>query len=152
MTTIARILKRESIFLDIDLSSKKRLFEQIASHVEALNGVSRQAIFSGLNLRERLGSTALGEGVAIPHARTPGLDEAVGVFVRPRNPIEFDAPDERPVTLIFALLVPEAANQSHLEVLSQLAEIFSDAKRRTALQNADQAEAILACLSNPAGR
>jgi len=99
-------------------------------------------VFESLFARERLGSTGLGQGVAIPHGRIKGLKDALGAFVRLAQPVPFDAPDGKPVSLVFALLVPEQATEKHLEILSELAQMFSDRALREALAGAADAAAL----------
>jgi PTS system nitrogen regulatory IIA component len=94
---------------------------------------------SSLAARERSGSTALGHGIAIPHGRVKGLRTAMGAFLRMREPIPFDAPDDAPVRLIFVLLVPEKSTDLHLEILSELAQLFSDRNVRRELTAAPDA-------------
>jgi len=138
---IAALLPATNVLVDTDLGSKKRVFEQVGLLAENHHGVARSTVFDSLFARERLGSTGLGQGVAIPHGRIKGLREAIGVFVRTRAPIPFDAPDGQPVSLIFALLVPERATDLHLEILAQLAQMFGDRTMRDRLAGADSAEA-----------
>ena len=126
MNRIAPLLSESNILLDADATTKKRLFEQIAEMFERNGQLSRSIVFDSLSARERLGSTGLGQGVAIPHGRIKGLERAMGAFVRPQQPIPFDAPDGRPVAQEFVLLVPEKATEEHLQLLSQLAQMFSD--------------------------
>jgi mannitol/fructose-specific phosphotransferase system IIA component (Ntr-type) len=90
-------------------------------------------VYDALFAREKLGSTGLGQGIAIPHGRIKGLKAPVGAFVRLVNGVQFDAPDGKPVGLIFVLLVPEAANEHHLQLLSELAQMFSDREFREQL-------------------
>jgi PTS system nitrogen regulatory IIA component len=103
-------------------------------------------VFERLLERERLGSTGLGHGIALPHARMKEVDEAVGAFIQLRQGVDFDAIDDRPVDLSFGLLVPESANEMHLQLLSQLASMFSDAKLRQSLRAAESSEEILRIL------
>src|SRR6266550_1174368 len=105
-------------------------------------GVARSLVFDSLFARERLGSTGLGQGVAIPHGRIKGLKEAVAAFVRLAQPVPFDAPDGKPVSLVFLLLVPEQATEQHLRVLSELAQMFSDKALREAMSGAPHAGAL----------
>lgn len=142
MALIASILPPANVFLDLDLTSKKRLFEQAGLLFENSHGIARSAIFDALFAREKLGSTGIGQGVAIPHGRIKGLKEAVGVFVRLKQPIPFEAPDGKPVHLAFALLVPEQATDLHLQILSELAQLFSDKKLRESLGSAPTAEEV----------
>jgi PTS system nitrogen regulatory IIA component len=106
------------------------------------HGIGRSLVFDSLFARERLGSTGLGQGVAIPHGRIKGLKDALGAFVRLAQPVAFDAPDAKPVTLLFVLLVPEQATEKHLQILSELAQMFSDRALREALATAADAEAL----------
>jgi nitrogen PTS system EIIA component len=123
-------------------SSKKRLFEQVGLLFENHHGIARSQVFDSLFARERLGSTALGQGVAIPHGRIKGLKEALGALVRLAQPVAFDAPDGQPVSLVFVLLVPEQATEKHLQILSELAQMFSDKALREAMNQAPDAAAL----------
>ena len=98
-------------------------------------------MFDSLFAREKLGSTGLGQGVAIPHGRIKGMKDAVGAFLRLTAPVPFDAPDGKPVNLVFVLLVPERATDLHLQILSELAQLFSDKSVREHLLMAESAEA-----------
>ena len=126
MNLIAKLLPPSNILLDLDVTSKKRMFEQAGLLFENNQGIGRSLVFDSLFARERLGSTGLGRGVAIPHGRIKGLKDAVGAFVRLASPVPFDAPDGNPVNLAFFLLVPEQATERHLQTLSELAQLFSD--------------------------
>ncbi|MBV8656522.1 MAG: PTS sugar transporter subunit IIA [Burkholderiales bacterium] len=146
MALIASTLPLSNVFLDIDLTSKKRVFEQAGLLFENSHGIARSMVFDALFAREKLGSTGLGQGVAIPHGRIKGLKEAVGAFFRLQNPIPFEAPDGKPVSTVFVLLVPEQATDVHLQILSELAQVFSDRKLRDALAlaaTADEAHGLL---------
>lgn len=137
MNRLSRLLAPTNVVLDLPVTSKKRLFEQVGLLFENNHGIERGKVFDSLFARERLGSTGLGEGVAIPHGRIKGLKEALVAVVRLASPIPFDAPDGKPVGLLVLLLVPEAATEEHLELLSELAEILSDAATRDALLRCD---------------
>ena len=126
MNRIAPLLLESNILLDAQAATKKQLFEQVAQLFENHAQLSRSVVFDSLSARERLGSTGLGQGIAIPHGRIKGLKEAAGAFIRPQQPIPFEAPDGRPVTQVFVLLVPEQATEDHLQLLSELAQMFSD--------------------------
>jgi nitrogen PTS system EIIA component len=126
MNQISKILPVTNVVIDIDASSKKRAFEQVGLLVENQYGIARSTVFDSLIARERLGSTGLGQGVAIPHGRIKGLKDAIAVFARLQTAIQFEAPDTKPVDLMVFLLVPEHANQRHLEILSELAQMLSD--------------------------
>ncbi len=142
MNLIAKLLPPSNILLDLDVTSKKRMFEQAGLLFENNQGVARSLVFDSLFARERLGSTGLGQGVAIPHGRIKGLKEAVGAFVRLAQPVPFDAPDGKPVSLVFLLLVPEQATEQHLRVLSELAQMLSDRDLREKLSNDPDASAL----------
>jgi nitrogen PTS system EIIA component len=142
MSLVAKLLPASHVLSDLAASSKKRLFEQVGLLFENQQGIARTVVFESLFARERLGSTGLGQGVAIPHGRIKGLKDAVGAFVRVAQPVPFDAPDGQPVRLVFALLVPEHATEKHLEILSELAQMFSDRALRDAMAAAPDAAAL----------
>ena len=139
MSLVANILRPSHVVADLQASSKKRLFEQAGLLFENHDGIARSLVFDSLFARERLGSTGLGQGVAIPHGRIKGLKEALGAFISLAQPIPFDAPDGAPVTLVFVLLVPEKATEKHLQILSELAQMFSDRYLREAMLAAPDA-------------
>jgi PTS system nitrogen regulatory IIA component len=141
MNLVSRLLPLNHVLLGLDVSSKKRLFEQIGLLFENSRQIPRARVFDSLFDREKLGSTALGYGVAIPHGRIRTLKEPVCAFVRTAAPIPFEAPDGEPVNLVFAMLVPEHATEVHLEMLSELAQMFSDAGLREALAATDDIQA-----------
>ena len=148
MNRIAPLLPEAYILLDVDAATKKRLFEQIAQLFEEHAKLSAPAVLACLSARERLGSTGLGQGIAIPHGRLKGLKQAVGAFVRPRHPIPFDAPDGKPVTQVFVLLVPEQATDEHLQLLSELAEMFSAREFRDRIGAATDAAGVHGLFEN----
>jgi PTS system nitrogen regulatory IIA component len=147
MNLISRLLPASNVLLDLPASSKKRAFEQAGLLFENNQGVARAKVFDSLFARERLGSTGLGQGVAIPHGRIKGLKEAVAAFVRVAEPIPFDAPDGQPVSVMVFLLVPEQASQAHLDLLSELAQMLSDKAFRQSLLDAPTPEAVHAALT-----
>ena len=142
MSLVAKLLPSANVLLDLQVSSKKRLFEQVGLLFENHHGIGRSLVFDSLFARERLGSTGLGQGVAIPHGRIKGLKDALGAFVRLAQPVPFDAPDGRRVQLLFILLVPEQATEKHLQILSELAQMFSDRVLREAMVAAADAAAL----------
>jgi PTS system nitrogen regulatory IIA component len=133
MNRLATILSAAQVLAQVDVSSKKRAFEEAGLLFENLHGLSRALVTDSLFSRERLGSTGLGHGVAIPHGRIKGLKSPMAAVFQLANPIGFDAPDEQAVCLMIFLLVPEAATQKHLEILSEIAEMLSDAALRDKL-------------------
>jgi PTS system nitrogen regulatory IIA component len=142
MNQIAKLLPPENVVVDLDASSKKRVFEQAGLLFENNQGIGRSQVYDALFAREKLGSTGLGMGIAIPHGRIKGLKEAKGAFLRLATPVQFDAPDGKPVGLLFVLLVPEAATEHHLQLLSELAQMFSDRGFREKLSASPDAAAI----------
>ncbi|CCG96065.1 putative sugar-specific enzyme PTS IIA-like nitrogen-regulatory protein PtsN [Marinobacter nauticus ATCC 49840] len=125
--TIDNILAPELTLCKVPASSKKRVLEFIAERIHFQDEIlSDTQIFNNLVSRERLGSTGIGEGIAIPHCRLEGLDRVIGVLMTLEEPVDFDAIDNQPVDLVFALIVPKEATSEHLELLSQLAERFND--------------------------
>src|SRR5439155_10561556 len=142
MNQIAQLLPEANILLDVDATSKKRLFERIGQLFEDRVQISHSVVYDSLFARERLGSTGLGQGVAIPHGRIKGLKEALGALYRLAQPVPFDAPDANPVSLAFVLLVPEKATEKHLQILSELAQMFSDKALREAMSTAADAAAL----------
>ncbi|MCB1909324.1 MAG: PTS IIA-like nitrogen regulatory protein PtsN [Rhodocyclaceae bacterium] len=148
MNLIAQLLPPGNVVIDLEASSKKRVFEQAGLLFENNQGIARSTVFDSLFARERLGSTGLGQGIAIPHGRIKGLKDAVGGFFRLSSPVQFDAPDGKPVSLLFVLLVPEQANEHHLQLLSELAQMFSDPGFRDELTSAENTDEIHALFSN----
>lgn len=133
MNHLSRILPAGNVVLDMLATSKKRAFEQAGLLFENHHGLARSLVFDSLFARERLGSTALGQGVAVPHGRVKGLEHAIAAFIRLAEPVNFDAPDGQPVTILLCLLVPEHATQQHLDILAELAQLMSNKALREAL-------------------
>ena len=142
MNLVAKLLSPANVAVDVSVSSKKRLFEHIGLLFENNHGIARSVVYESLFARERLGSTGLGQGVAIPHGRIKGMKDALGAFMRLSAPVPFEAPDGKPVSLVFALLVPEQATERHLQILSELAQMFSDRALRDSMLAAPDAAAL----------
>jgi nitrogen PTS system EIIA component len=142
MNLISKILLPGNILLDTESTSKKRMFERVGLLFENNQQIARSRVFDSLFAREKLGSTGLGQGVAIPHGRIAKLRDATAAFVKTLHPIPFDAPDGQPVNLIFVLLVPEKATDLHLQILGELAQMFSDAQFRNRLLACDDTTGI----------
>lgn len=147
--SLVELLTNERIALSATVASKKRALELssqlLASHQANL---VQNEIFDSLLSRERLGSTGLGGGVAIPHGRVAGIDKAVAAFIQLKEGVDFDAIDQQPVDLVFALLVPQEATDEHLQILATLAEAFKRPELRQALRQAKDIETLLTLLSN----
>ncbi len=139
MNRLASILPSAQVLVSVDATSKKRAFEEAGLLFENLHGLSRALVTDSLFSRERLGSTGLGHGVAIPHGRIKGLKAPMAAVFLLANPIGFDAPDDQAVRLLIFLLVPEAATQKHLEILSEIAELLSDANLREKMNTSTDA-------------
>jgi len=142
MNLISKLLKREDVLCDVEAGSKKRLFELAGQLFHDTDGANAEQVFESLFSREKLGSTALGYGIAIPHGRIKGLKDTACAFLRLKQPIDFDAPDNLPVDLLFILLAPEAATDMHLQILGELAQMFSEKEMRERLRLAADAEAV----------
>ena len=139
MNQIASLLPLDNVAANLDASSKKRVFEQVGLLFENHHSVARSTVYDALFAREKLGSTGLGQGIAIPHGRIKGLKSPMAAVFQLERPIGFDAPDELPVSLLIFLLVPEAATQKHLEILSEIAELLSDAPLRERIKSSTDA-------------
>ena len=146
---ISDLLSPEKIHCDVRSSSKKRLLELISEQLANSNDtLSQREVFESLCARERLGSTGLGKGVAIPHGRVKGSNQVEASFIRLQKPLPYDSIDGEPVDLLFAIAVPEQCNEDHLKLLSQVAELFSDPELLDALRKADDSGKLLKLLSS----
>lgn len=133
---ITDILTPDRMLCHVQASSKKRVFEYFSKLLATeTSKLSNREILNSLLARERLGSTGLGRGVAIPHARVNNCDVTLAAFLQLEQGIDYDAIDRQPVDLLFALMVPEECTEEHLQILAQLAEMFSDAEFREQLRN-----------------
>ena len=140
---IDSFLADDAVFIDLEASSYKKALESIASAVADRHpDAQRRALLKALLERERLGSTAVGGGVAIPHCRVDGVDSIVGVFVRLTNPINYDAPDDQPVDLLFALVVPADCVDGHLQALAAISEKLSLSSLREQLRLGNDAKQV----------
>jgi len=142
MNRLSQILPPTQVMVQVEATSKKRAFEEAGLLFENQHGLNRALVTDSLFARERLGSTGLGHGVAIPHGRIKGLKAPMAAVFLLLAPIGFDAPDEQAVALLIFLLVPEAATQKHLEILSEIAELLSDSTLREQLKKSADAEAL----------
>ena len=148
MNRLASLLTVAQVLVHVDATSKKRVFEEAGLLFENLHGLSRSLVTDSLFSRERLGSTGLGHGVAIPHGRIKGLKAPMAAVIQLAHPIGFDAPDEQAVNLLIFLLVPEAATQKHLEILSEIAEMLSDAELRQKMATSAEAADLHGLIAN----
>lgn len=146
---ISDLLSPEKIHCDVHITSKKRLLERISEEL-ARNSetLDKREIYESLCARERMGSTGLGKGVAIPHGRVKGSDHVEVSFMRLKKPMAFDAIDGKPVDLLFAMAVPEQCNEDHLKLLAQVAQLFSNNELLEKLREADTSGKMLQLLSS----
>ncbi|MGO1750210.1 MAG: PTS IIA-like nitrogen regulatory protein PtsN [Marinobacter sp.] len=150
--TIDNILAPELTLCKVPASSKKRVLEFIAEQIHQHNSaLSEGQIFNNLIARERLGSTGIGQGIAIPHCRLEGLEQVIGVLMTLEETVEFDAIDNQPVDLVFALVVPKEATSEHLELLSQLAEKFNERAFCDRLRQCEDAPALYQSMTAASG-
>lgn len=140
---IEKILSPSAVLYNIPGSSKKKVLENVADSLQNLiDELDNTEIFESLIAREKLGSTAIGKGIAIPHCRSASIEHIIGCLVKLQEPINFDAPDDLPVDVLFVMLVPEQATDEHLQTLAQLAQLFEQSEFRNALRKAKNCEEL----------
>lgn len=144
---ISDLISLEGIVANLRATSKKQALQDLARRAADVTGEPERAVFEVLIERERLGTTGVGNGIAIPHGKLPGLDQLYGLFARLDTPIDFDAIDEQPVDLICLLLAPESAGADHLKALARVSRLLRDRSICEKLRGSDTAEAIFALLT-----
>ena len=144
---ISELVTANAVFASLKATSKKQALQELARRASELTGEQERAIFDVLLERERLGTTGVGDGVAIPHGKLPNLKKLVGVFARLERPIDFEAIDEQPVDLIFLLLAPGTAGADHLKALARVSRLLRDRPTRDKLRGSETPEAIYALLT-----
>ena len=142
MNVLSRLFTTDSINLNAQASNKAQAFENAGQYFATKLQIPSETVLSFLNAREALGSTGLGFGVAIPHGRIKGLQEPCAALFKLQNPIEFGAPDGKPVSLLLFLLVPEIATQEHLEILAVIAQLLTNPQTLDQLQNETDPEKV----------
>ncbi|HXZ48864.1 MAG TPA: PTS sugar transporter subunit IIA [Usitatibacter sp.] len=142
MNALTPLLREDQIVLDADVRDRDALFRMAADLLAAANGLHGQDVFRALLERERLGSTAMGRGIAIPHARMPQVHRPAAAYIRTREPLAFGAPDGKPVSQFLFLLVPAEANEQHLQLMAAAAAVLSDASVRERLGTCHQCEEV----------
>ncbi|MCG8690020.1 MAG: PTS IIA-like nitrogen regulatory protein PtsN [Minwuiales bacterium] len=147
---IADLLNTESIISSMKVTSKKQTLQELAQRSAELTGLKERLIFDTLLERERLGTTGVGRGIAIPHGKLADLDHLYGLFARLDQPVDFDAIDDQPVDLIFLLLAPESAGADHLKALARVSRLLRDNGICEKLRGTDDPDAIFALLSEAA--
>ena len=146
---IGTILSPDAVLPHMKSTSKKQALQELAKRASATTGVDERRIFDVLLERERLGSTGVGLGIAIPHARLSEIDKLFGMFARLEAPIDFDAVDDQPVDLIFLLLAPESAGADHLKALARVSRLLRDKASCAKLRGANNADALFSVLVEP---
>jgi nitrogen PTS system EIIA component len=149
MADLSDLLTPQSVVSALKAQTKKQLLQELAARAAAVAGVPERAIFETLLERERLGTTGVGHGIAIPHGKMAGLTKITGFFARLADPIDFDAIDDRPVDLVFLLLAPEGAGADHLKALARVSRFLRNAKTCEKLRGADDRAALFAVLTEP---
>jgi PTS system nitrogen regulatory IIA component len=147
---IADLITPHSVIANLRASSKKQALQDLAHRASELTEQHERAIFDVLLERERLGTTGVGNGIAIPHGKLPDLEQLHGLFARLERPVEFDSIDEQPVDLIFLLLAPESAGADHLKALAQVSRLLRDKGTCEKLRGTDSPEALYALLTDAA--
>ena len=148
---IGDLLGPDSVLAKLRVGSKKQALQELAKRAAAITQLPERQIFDVILERERLGTTGVGGGIAIPHGRLPKLDRIYGIFARLEQPIDFESIDEQPVDLIFMLLAPEAAGADHLKALARVSRMLRDRATTEKLRGSDNAEALYALLTNSNG-
>lgn len=144
---IEDLLNQTGVIAKLRATSKKQVLQELAKRAAEATGLPERQIFEVLLERERLGTTGVGNGIAIPHGKLPGLTRLFGMFARLESPVDFDAIDEQPVDLIFLLLAPEAAGADHLKALARVSRLLRDRGVCEKLRGANQPDAIYALLT-----
>jgi PTS system nitrogen regulatory IIA component len=147
--TLTDLVAPNAVIAALKVNGKKQAIQELAARAAELTGQSEKAILEILLQREKLGSTAVGNGVAIPHGKMPKLGRLFGLFARLQRPIDFEALDNQPVDLIFLLLAPEAAGADHLKALARVARQLRDPEIARRLRDSSDADALYAVLSMP---
>ncbi len=147
---IADLITTDSVVADLRATSKKQALQDLSQRAAAITGLHERAVFDVLMERERLGTTGVGNGIAIPHGKMANLDRLYGLFARLERPIDFQSIDERPVDLIFLLLAPETAGADHLKALARVSRLLRDKSVCEKLRGTDEVDALYALLTDAA--
>lgn len=147
---LSDLVAPDGVIASLKATSKKQALQMLAAKAADLTGLAERDIFTTLLERERLGSTGVGHGVAIPHGKLPELDRVVGLFARAHNPLDFEALDDQPVDLLFLLLAPEGSGADHLKALARIARVLRDEVLAEKIRSTDHATGIYAVLTGDA--
>ena len=148
MTEIADLLAPRGVIATLRVINKKAALQEIARRAGAITGIAERRIYDVLSERERLGSTGIGRGIAVPHAKLEGLERLFGLFARLERPIPFEAIDNQPVDLVFALLAPAEAGAEHLRALARVSRLLRDQAICQKLRGTDNVDALYALLTD----
>ena len=149
---LTELLNENAILSTLKVSSKKQAIQCISEKAAEITGLNEREIFETLLQRERLGSTGVGSGIAIPHGKLPSLDKIYGVMARLERPISFDAMDDQPVDIIFLLLAPEGAGADHLKALAKIARVLRDGDMVNKIRATSDPEALYSVLLTPSNQ
>ncbi|HQF31190.1 MAG TPA: PTS IIA-like nitrogen regulatory protein PtsN [Hyphomicrobiales bacterium] len=147
---LSDLLSQDAVIPVLRVQSKKQAIQELAARAAELTGLAERSVFDTLLQRERLGSTGVGQGIAIPHGKLAQLDHIVGLFARLERPIDFEALDDEPVDLVFLLLAPEGAGADHLKALARIARVLRDQATAAKLRASNDAAAIYTLLTQAA--
>jgi PTS system nitrogen regulatory IIA component len=142
MKSIGQLLSPADILLDVDVSTKTAVFEEAGRLFEQRHGLLQAQVVERLSAREELGSTGLGLGIALPHARVPNLPQPAAAFMRLKRPIPFDSPDGKPVSHVVIFLVPEDTTEEHLDMLAEITQMFGDRAFRERMRSCENPDAV----------
>ncbi|MEQ8440602.1 MAG: PTS IIA-like nitrogen regulatory protein PtsN [Alphaproteobacteria bacterium] len=146
---LSDILRSDAVIEKLAVTSKKQVLQEISRRASMICDLDERTIFDTLLERERLGTTGVGNGIAIPHGRLSGLDRPVGIFARLTRAIDFDAVDDQPVDIVFALLAPNDAGADHLKALARVSRLFRNREMCEKLRGSDEADALYGLLTEP---
>jgi PTS system nitrogen regulatory IIA component len=146
---IADLLYPDAVLSHLKAASKKQVLQEMAHKASVLTGLPERRIFETLTEREKLGSTGMGQGIAIPHGRVAGVQKMTGLFAQLDHPVDFDAMDDQPVDLVFLLLAPEGAGADHLKALARVSRLLRNQAVCEKLRAATQAATLYALLTEP---
>ena len=148
--TLDSLVDRKSVLANLKAPNKKQLLQELSQSLAARVAIDHRVIFETLLKREKLGSTGIGQGIAIPHGKVPSIARVYGLFARLAQPVDFDSVDGQPVDLVFVLLAPEHAGADHLKALARISRLFRDPAVVAKLRGTDDAEGLYAILTEPA--
>jgi PTS system nitrogen regulatory IIA component len=147
---LSDIITSDAILPALKATSKKQLLQELSQAAGKVTGLDPRSVFETLLQREKLGSTGLGQGIAIPHGKFAALAEVKGLFARLQTPVDFESVDDRPVDLVFLLMAPESAGADHLKALARISRLLRDQKLVTKLRGTQDAAGLYAILTEPA--